>query len=204
VTFADDLVARFEPWLTPDLETYLRAIAGMMSQVELYALDSDDAEGWTILFDPDLCPVEGLPYLAQYVGEVLRTGATEAEMRTQIKEAPNQQRGTNPSIFAAAQRRLTGAKLVAMTERDGTVDTLTVVTYQDQTPNPNGTQADIMAVLPADVILNYQNLPGQRWSNVKASYATWTALKTANATWGLLASAQGGSATYVPPRIGIP
>ncbi len=53
MSIADDLVAAHAPWLTPDLETYLRSIGEMFAEVEMYAFDTEDAEGWEVLFDPD-------------------------------------------------------------------------------------------------------------------------------------------------------
>src|SRR3954452_18712789 len=106
----------------------------MFTEVELYAIAEDDDQGWVILFDPDRCPAPALPYLAQYVGERLPVGLSEPLQREWIKDAPNQRRGTPMSIFLAAQRKLTGSRLVSMRERDGgDPDKLTVVTYTAQT-----------------------------------------------------------------------
>lgn len=197
MSFADDLVAAFEPWLTPDLETYLRAIAGMFSEVELLAFDDAFGEGWEILFDPDRCPANALPYLAQYVGERLPAGLSVPLQREWIKDAPNQRRGTPRAIFLAAQRRLTGSRLVAWKERDPTVDTLTIYTYTSQTPDPAGTLRDLLDVVPADVILNYTSLAGQLWSDLQASHATWQLVKDGYPTWGDVATELGaGYSTF--------
>jgi len=202
VSFADDLVERLEPWMTPALEEYVRSAARVFSEVELYAFDVVDEdgnllEGWTVLFDPDRCPAQALPYLAQYVGEILPMGVPEALAREQIKDRPNSRRGRPIAMFQAAQKRLVGNRLVSMRESNGTVDTVTIITYTDQTPDPAGTEDDIRRVTPADVILDYQVLPGQTWQDVKDSYATWQALKDDNATWAELATGQVGATTYV-------
>jgi hypothetical protein len=198
-TFADQLVRRLAPWLTPDLETYLRAIASMWDEVALYAFDYDTAderfEGWTILFDPDRCPAPALPHLAQYRGENLPIGLSEAAQREWIKDAPNQTRGTPRAVFEAAQRRLTGGRLVSMLERaGGVVDKVQIVTYTSQTPDPTSTQADILSVLPADVILEYLVQAGQNWTQVKATYATWNAAKVK--TWTQVLSTLSGYSQY--------
>jgi hypothetical protein len=178
-SFADQLVRRFEPWLTDDLETYLRAVASMFDEVQLYAADTETPderfEGWTILFDPDRCPAPALPYLAQYRGEVLPAGISEAGAREWIKDAPNQVRGTPRAVFEAAQRRLTGERLVSMLERPaGVVDEVQIVTYAGQTPDPAGTQADILSVLPADVVLTFNGSSStQNWNQAKVTYVTW-------------------------------
>lgn len=206
MSIADDLVERFEPWINDDLETYLRSLATVFSEVELLAMDVIDedgnlSEGWTILFDPDLCPSGALPYLAQYVGEILPLGLSEPLMREQIKDRPHSKRGRPQAMFQAAQKRLTGNRLVSFIERaDGVVDKVRVITYTSQTPDPAGTLADIQSVTPADVILDYQTLSGQTWQAVKNTYATWNAVKAANLTWAQLATGLSGTETYVRPQ----
>jgi hypothetical protein len=200
VSIADDLVAAHAPWLTPDLETYLRAIGEMFSEVELYAILGDDDQGWVVLFDPDLAPAAALPYLAQYVGERLPVGLDEPHQREWIKDAPNQRRGTPLSIFQAAQRKLTGSRLVSMRERDGgNVDNLTIVTYTHETPDPAGTLQDIRDVVPHDINLTYNVLAGEDWGGVAASYATWAAVEAALPTWADVAAALSGSSTFSRP-----
>ncbi|MDQ2740398.1 MAG: phage tail protein [Actinomycetota bacterium] len=199
MSFADNFVARFQPWLTPDLETYLRAIALMFGEVELYAFDTDTAEGWTILFDPDRAPAKALPYLAQLRGAILPVGIAEPTAREWIKDAPNQLRGTPQAIFLAAQRKLTGGRLVTIKERDGDPDHLTVTTYTAQTPDPAGTRADILSVTPHDVILAHNVIAGQTWGDVKVGNLTWGNLKANYATWGDVASRLGGTSTYSRP-----
>jgi hypothetical protein len=188
-SFAAQLVRRHEPWLTADLDGFLRAMATMFVQVILYSADTDEQEGWVTLFDPDLCPAEALPYLAQLVGEVLPTGLPEAAAREWIKDNPNARRGTPESVFLAAQRKLTGGRLVSMFERfQGVVDVVAIRTNVSQTPNPAGTLADILSALPADVVLDYQAVTGTTWDNVKATYASWNALTTTTKSWETLVS----------------
>lgn len=183
MSIADDYVAAHEPWLTDDLEDFLRVIGEMFAEVELYAFDTDDDEGWTILLDIDRAPRAALPYLAQYVGERLPTGLTEEEERAWIRDAPNQRRGTLGSIVAAAQRWLTGARLVTVIERDGGPDKLTIVTYAVDTPNQSLVTMELESVVPADISLTYVVTGGQIWSQVIATDATWTASLAGSATW---------------------
>jgi hypothetical protein len=205
VSVAADLVAAHAPWLpNTELQDYLEVIGEMFSEVELYALDTDDAPGWSILFDPDRCPVKALPYLAQFVGEELPPGLSEALMRERIKDQANQLRGTVWSIFAAAQRNLTGGRLVSIRERDGVGDTddedrITVITYTDQTPNPAQTEEDIRSVLDVDLELNYVVASGQSWADVRDTYATWRDLDESGLSWVDIATAQVGVNTFTRP-----
>jgi hypothetical protein len=199
-SFAAQLVRRHEPWLTADLDGFLRAVATLFDQVILYSADTDDQEGWVTLFDPDLCPAEALPYLAQVVGEVLPTGLPEAAAREWIKDNPNARRGTPESVFQAAQRKLTGNRFVSMLERyQGVVDVVAIRTNTRQTPDPAGTRADILSTLPADVVLDYQAVTGTVWDDVKATYASWTALTATGKTWSDLATGLSGWDHYTRP-----
>jgi hypothetical protein len=192
------LLRRFEPWLTADLDAFLRAIAAMFEQVAGYVLDTEDEEGWVVLFDPDLCPAEALPFLAQLVGETLPVGLPEAAAREWIKDNPNARRGTPESVFLATQRKLTGNRLVSMFERyGGVVDQLAIRTNTSETPDPAGTLADILSTLPADVVLDYQVGSGQTWNNVKVTYASWNAAKVK--TWNEISTGLAGWDTYERP-----
>jgi hypothetical protein len=190
--FTDRLLERFEPWMTPDLEGYLTAIGTMFSEVDLYVGD-DDTPQWGILLDPDRAPLKALPYLAQYMGERLEAGLTEAQMREWIKDAPHQKRGTMESIFLAAQRHLTGSRSVYWSERDnGTAtdqpDHLSMATLPSETPDAAVTLQDILSVAPADIEVHYSILPGQTWAEVDAGFADWAAADTEYATWAEMAS----------------
>lgn len=187
MSLADDYVAALAPWLTPDLETYLRAVGSMFEEVELYSEDAEQP-GWENLLDPDTCPAPALPYLAQYVGERLPFGLTEAQQREWIKDAPNQQRGTVSSLVRAAQRKLTGSRLVTVIERDGGPDNVTVITYTAQTPDSNAVVRELVTVFPLDMTLTYVVHPGQTWSQVQLTYATWGAIP-AGMTWADLEAA---------------
>jgi hypothetical protein len=207
MSVVEDLLAAYEPWLTPDATDYLSVIGEMFTEVELYSADDDEGEGWSLLFDPDRCPPQALPYLAQYVGEELPFGLPENMARERIKDRANQLRGTPWSIFAAAQRSLTGNRLVSLVERDGAgggddADRITVVTYADQTPDAAQVEADIRSVLDADLELNYVVATGQTWQSVRDDdgYTSWRDLRTANASWADLATQQAGSTAFSRPR----
>ena len=189
MTWADDAVAAIAPWWTADHETYIRAIMVMTEQVELFADDQDDGTpGWSIMLDPDTCPVYGLPYLAQWVGERLPAGLSEADARAWIKAAPNQWRGTPYSIVRAAQRWLTGPRYVQIRERsklDGTSDPdwIAVQTFTSQTPDPDRVLDELRKVVPADIMLDYQVTVGATWQDIAIAYDTWADVLASLPTW---------------------
>lgn len=204
MSVAEDLVAAFEPWMTPDLNDYLTAVGGMFSEAELYALAGE--RGWGTLLDPDEAPVPALPYLALYVGERLPVGLDEAGMREWIKDAPNQRRGTIEAIVRVAQRYLTGQRTVAVHERSGVgpnpEDYLTVQTYTSETPTAALTFADLRRdAVPADIVLTHNVMDGQSWQDVKTANATWAAVKAAYPTWEDARTQMPGFTVFTRPRV---
>lgn len=203
-TVEADLVAAMEPWLTDDLETYVRVIGLMFREMETYVLDEVldpfpgapepifDPVGWEVMLDPDRAPAKGLPYLAQFRGERLPVGLPEADARRWIKDAPNQRRGTVGSIVDASKRRLTGERTVTVFEREGgDPETLGVITYFSETPSEQAVRDELVTVVPVDLRLNYRVLTGQTWANVQSNYATWTAVNNGQ-TWGDVAASKTG------------
>ena len=207
MTVTDELIADFVSQLTPDLQTYLEAIGSMFTPVELYVDDDPNEDGngaWCILLDVDRTPYpDGTAYLAQWVGEIMPQGIAEAEARNWIVDGPNQRRGTTVSIARAAQRSLTGTKTVQILERtmpNGTVDPngdhFTVVTYVNETPDPAQVWADLLTVIPADMVCNYETDTGPKWLDIHSTYATWADVKAAFPTWGDVSGFHPGSSIW--------
>lgn len=146
------------------------------------------SRSWLTLLDADLTPKGALPYLAQFVGERLPLGIPEADARLWIKDHPNQRRGTLASIISTAKRRLTGDKSVLIRERDeaggggDNPDRISVVTYTSETPDPAATYKDLRAIVPADIVLNYEVFEGQTWNEV-LTHGTWQDVMDDYPTW---------------------
>src|SRR5690242_6226224 len=79
-------------------------------QLNTYVADRDDLPGWAAIFDPNLCPDEALPYLAQFVGVQFDPRLTETERRAALIAHEGWRRGTPAAMISAAQRTLTGGK----------------------------------------------------------------------------------------------
>jgi hypothetical protein len=211
MSVTDDLMAIFEPWMTPDLEDYLTVVGEMFSEsetvivfdpsvleaaeVDADELNSDTAYG--VLLDLDLTAAKALAYLAQFVGERLPKGLDEAGQREWILDRPNSRRGTMRSIANAAQRTMTGTRLVCIIERaDGTPgdhpDDVTVLTYDYETPDPIQVRNDLEDTFPLELSLHYRALTNTTWQQVVVRYATWADVKANNRTWGDLLVGQIG------------
>jgi hypothetical protein len=214
-TVASELKADLAPQLTPDLSDFFDALGAMFSPVELYALDDPNGDGnggWSILLDVDRTPYpDGTAYLAQWIGEKMPQGISEEDARNWIVDGPNQRRGTVVSIARAAQRSLTGDKIVQVLERtmpDGSPDPngdhFTIVTYNDQTPNPEQVWQDLLTVIPADMVCNYETEDGPKWLDIQQNYATWGDVSAAFPTWGAVRGFRPGSGVWDRPGVTTP
>jgi len=206
MSIADDRVDALTPWLTSDLEDFIRSCAAMWEQIESLVGDlTTSEEPYPDIFDPDLAPQIALGYLAQFVGERLPVGITEARAREWIKDRPNSRRGTAQSIFLAAQRTLTGTRLVSMHERTTIagvtdVDYITVRTTIAQTPDPQAVYNDLRKnIVPADIVLNYAAIVGETWQDVKNNNATWNTVKLGFPNWSQVYTTVAGESTYQRP-----
>lgn len=186
--FQEDLYGQLGAWKDADfgkwdLLHYCGAIASMFDQIEKYARDDGDFPGWSILLDPDRCPVEALPFLAQFVGVRLPSTLTEQQQRDRIKGTDGFKRGTPGAIMDAARIHLTGNKTVFMRERDGGAYNLTVVTYVSETPDSAAVLAALIEQKPAGIILTYQTVAGATYLLIRVSYPTYSAVLAAFATY---------------------
>jgi hypothetical protein len=206
MSVADQLAEAITPWWTQDFEDFVRAIGAMFAHAELYCADVDEDDGsggWEAMLDPDQSPTEALPYLAQWVGEVLRAGMTDEQMREWVKGRPNSRRGTPNAIGLAAQRSLTGGRTVQVFERtknDGTPDPngdeFVVYTYAAETPNPSLVWSDLQDVIPADMVCHYTVLTAATWASIESGHSTWAAVKSAYPTWTEVRSGVGGGTDW--------
>lgn len=157
-------------------EVYFEAIDELVSD--------RDYPGWYILFDPDLCPAEYLPYLAQYVGVTLEPSLTEQEQRDKIKLPENFKRGTPAALRRAIERTLTGNKTILLDERhDDEAYQLRIRTFATETPSESATLAAILTQKPAGLALTYDAIEGQSWDDLVADHADWNAVLADYATW---------------------
>jgi hypothetical protein len=160
------------------------AIGVMYQLVEDWVRDTPDGPGWSLLMDLDRCPPEALPWLAQFAGVRLLPDTTAEQQRQRIASTDGFRRGTPAAIAGAAAATLTGPKAVVFRERDhDPADTpdyayyLTVVTYNDQTPDPQATERAILAQKPAGIVLSYRTANGQDYQTLRDNDPTYQAVK---------------------------
>lgn len=184
---AQDVVDRLpEGWVDcdPILPSIVAAFAQALDTLDAVAADGDDGSpGWLKLVDPDAADTVGqVAWAGQLVGATVPPGASLVEARAAVTDSPGWQRGTPDAIRAAARPFLQpGSGDVMLTERaGGDAWALSIVARDDQ-------------------------IGGNRYYKVKATYATYAALASGVASYGALvanqAAAQAAALAAVPAGI---
>jgi hypothetical protein len=166
-------------------------------EIETLVRDSPQGSSWSLLFDVDLVPAKGLPWLAQLRGVKLppkRDNQTqytyETACRSLIRLASARDRGTRQALEAAVRTTLVPTTAgtdayVRITERQGNnAYRIAVRTLVSETPSTAVTLAAAQSQVPGGVVLDYAAVAGQTWSAVTGSFVDWTAARAAYPTWG--------------------
>lgn len=145
--------------------------------------ERDGQAGWAIALDPENCPPEALPYLAQYVGAILTPNMDLVQQRAEIKEPSGWSRGRVPAIKLAARRELTGTELVIVRERKPEPGYLYVRTLLSEDADPVRTEATVRSQTPAWLALDFEALEGVTWADVTSGWEDWAAVSAAFESW---------------------
>lgn len=193
MSFTQDILDALAPMLYAEATTggalsdYLEGLCLPYELVETWVSDTDTHIGWSLILDPDRCPVEALPWLAQLVGMTLDTALSEANQRQQIKDVSNWRRGTPGAIKGAPAPYLTGTKSVILRERyDGSGNDapydFEVITLASETTDAVKVLAAVTAQKPGGDRLTYVNSAGQDLQSLKDNFATLQTVKDSFAT----------------------
>jgi hypothetical protein len=193
--FGQRLRDRTQP-LAPDDEAYGFAHAYLceaLSKPFLQVQEIFDPEGdvppVAPLLNPDLCPDFALSWLGQLVGVTIPAGTAPDIARAIIRDVAGFRRGTRAAILAGVSATLTGTKTIFIRERDTSAYTLEIVTLAGETPDPALTQAAILAVKPAGIVLSYRTVAswdyeqmviefeGRTYAAVGEDYSTYRRLR---------------------------
>lgn len=146
--------------------------------------ERDGRVPWEGLFSPADCPVEFLPWLAQWTGSTLTSGMTEAEMRAAITLPAGWRRGTLDALTQAVERTLTDSKTVHVDERYGDAAyQLRVRTLATETPDAAATEAAVRSQKPIGISLMYDAIVSQDWDDLVADHSDWDAVIADYPTW---------------------
>lgn len=192
-SFAEEFYARLEPFhdhtadgreytdeeLGWPLLIFWGTIASQWQRIDDITTESDDGPGWSSLVDIDRIEDDGLPYLSQFKGAILLDGLTPEQQRERIRTVDGFSRCTAQSIKDASKRRLTGSQTVHLNEREGgNALRIGVVTYIDETPEPELTFMDMMEQKPWGYIINYQVVDAWGYEVLKVAFDDYGAVKT--------------------------
>ena len=181
MSFATRLIAKLEPWMTADLERYLKAAAKPYEQVEEIAeeVGTYGTPGWVPgygkLLNPTECPYKYLPWLGQFVGVEVPTIMTEGEARETVKAESGLERGTRGSLEALLKKAL-GTKPFLILEREPTPYHLVVVIPVGSIPE--AAYREINLTIPAGIWYEIIERAGTWYAGTKK----WSAI-TAGKTW---------------------
>ena len=175
-SFALRLIDLLQPMFFNDdgsLSIYLSGIGDVLfQQVDDWASDTDDGEpGYSLLIDPTRCPVEAIPWLAQFVGATITTGLSEANQRSQLTALGNWKRGTADSIKLGLQPLLTGGQTVQIKERDTSPYHFQVLTLASETADQAAVVAAINRLKPAGLQFTYVYFSGQKAFTLRSGSA---------------------------------
>lgn len=182
--FSEDSRERLKPFLDGNLAVYADALGLMFEQVQEIVVDGDQP-GWTV--PVTLSKAKVLDWLGQFLGVRLQPLLTESERRTAIEKVEGFSRGTPAAMRAAAARTLTGNKTVNIDERiGGNAYNLSVVTYTAETPDASITEAALLALKPAGIVLTYQVLDGQTYVDLEGDYTDYADVKSTFADYAAI------------------
>lgn len=173
-------------WIS--LKICMALAAGRIDLLHSYLIDDiGNLPAWAVIFNPETCPVEALPFLSQFDGAVLTPEMDAEAQRNAIKVPEAFSRGRKASIEAVSKRRLTGTKTVIVTERyTGSAWRLRVETLVGETPEPEQTKADIITYQkPIGIVLFFNTRVNWNWGEAKksAEYPTWKKVKEHFKSW---------------------
>lgn len=184
---AAELYAMLEPLAYADEENgwalahFCQALSLQLDDIEAIVRDDGDRPGWADMLDATAAPAAWLPWLAQLVGVTVPTGASEADARAAIQSPEGFSRGTPASIVKAAQKYLTGSKIVYLRERDDGAYHFTVSTRTSETPDSDAVLAELLKVKPIGLVMDYQVIAGQDFTQLDADHADFDAVEAAYA-----------------------
>jgi hypothetical protein len=159
----------------------------MFDQLADIVRDRDDGTpGWSILWDPDLCPVLFLPFLARWYGISLDPGLSELQQREAIKQTAGYRDGTPGELIGVARKHLTDPVngTVYLVERVGGDAYHTAVsTLASQTPDPAATERALMEKKIAGETLTYTTVTGGDYATFKAVHTDYADVHAQFATY---------------------
>lgn len=183
---SDRLYERLAPLATYDAENgdvvlaLAETLALPQQVVDDVARDTDTQLAWQPALDPDTCPADWLPWLAQFPGvTLLPSDLTTDQKRAKIKQAAGFYRGTPRAITEAVRATLTGTQSVTILQQVGGDQwALTVLTRTAETPDAAAAERAARSQKPAGIILTYVESDDPIWSEATLAFSAVGAAET--------------------------
>lgn len=181
--YGEELYQQVLPLHGPDPDGLAHDLVGAwarpMLALDLLIRDTADGPGWSIVLDVAAVPAEGLVWLSQLAGVVLRKprdGETLEDWavyaRMAIVEQGGRQRGTPAAIVSAVRDTLTGLRSVRLIERAaGNPWALTLITRTTETPDAAATVAAALTQKPAGIVLTHVISDDPLWVETTKTWA---------------------------------
>ncbi|HEX5592014.1 MAG TPA: phage tail protein [Solirubrobacterales bacterium] len=156
---------------------------------------SDGTPPYGILYDPQRCPAEQLPFLAMHVGAILTPDMNEAQRRAEIEQPTTWRRGqkANKSEALKLPIRKTLAtsdgspgRVIVRERTPGPAD-LYVRTLKEETPDPGLTERVAAEHKVAGLVLDYEAIDGVTWADIAAAFEDWGEVEDTFTSWADLA-----------------
>lgn len=167
-------------------QAFIGAIGAMFDPVVEVVQPSGDKPPFAILFCPEECPPEWLPWVAQFVGinpaemEALIAAGMTQVAREWIAHPLNYNRGKTSAQELAAKATLTGSKTLYLYPRYGGEAFVTkAASLSSETPNPTATREAILSQMAAWEVLDYEPVSGRTLAALEAGYAKLSELEGA-------------------------
>jgi hypothetical protein len=153
--------------------------------------EREGMKGWTLLFDPRICPGKWLPYLTQCVGVTPTPEMSEEQLRAEIQQPTGWRRGEPESIRIATRRTLKSVEdeelMVIIRARTPEVGHHYVRVLESQCPNPLRTERVVRENVPAWETLDFDAISGVTFADITAKFVTFGDLTAAFPTFKDLA-----------------
>lgn len=159
------------------LQEFLSVIASAWDEISDMARDQDDGTpGFAIIFDPDRCPDDMLPFAAQFVGVEMLPNMTAEQQRIRLRETAGSQRGTPWAMEGAARQYLVGpdgtgsSATVYITERTTSAYAFGVTTLISETPDQAAVVRALLEQKPAGLKMAFAAVAGGDLATLRGAH----------------------------------
>lgn len=166
---------------------FMSALGAVFDPVVQVVQPVGEKPPFAILFCPEECPTEWLPWVGQCVGiqpseiETLIASGQEVLARQWLSHPINYNRGKVSAQELAAKATLTGSQTLYFYPRYGGEAFVTkVATLSSQTPNPTATKEAILSQMAAWETLIYETVSGGTLAILEASHAKLSEVEAAH------------------------